>query len=154
MLALPCRLRHAATVLALAIPCHGALAGTSEWHFVYTGFEVTSEDQLGIETTAYDPAAHIDGRFSGTDVNANGVLEKEELSTLIVQGNYYQPCGGPYQTCTINAFSFGPGGVLSFKLEHHSSDPEGYFFFNVWVESGKRMHISFTVSGRDSVITT
>lgn len=129
-------LRHGAAVLALAVPCFAAAQTSPEWTFVYKGFDVTGENEIGQIETIFIPTAEIRGRFFGVDGNANGVLEKGELTSLSVWGDIYLPCYTELQTCSVNAFSYSPDGGLSFDLSHTSRDPEGFFGWSSAVVSG------------------
>ena len=129
-------LRHGAAVLALAVPCFAAAQTSSEWTFVYKGYDVTGENEIGLIETIFIPSAEIRGRISGVDGNANGAIEKGELASLIVWGDGYLPCYTELQTCSINAFSYSPEAGLSFNLAHSSRDPEGFFGWSSTVVSG------------------
>lgn len=133
-------LRHGGAVLALAVPCLAvpslAAAQTSpEWRFVYQGFDVTTQDASGQKTTVFKPESKLWGSFFGVDGNADGAIGKDELTSLIVWGAYYLPCG-EWSACTVNAFSYSPGGSLSFDLAQSSRDPEGYMYARHEIVSG------------------
>ena len=62
-----------------------AHAQTSHWAFSYTGFY----DQ---EAAVFLPDMRIDGSFTGVDANGDGVLERGELTSLLVDAKDYVAC--------------------------------------------------------------
>lgn len=111
---------------ALLICSTLAQAQTTNWTFSYTGF-------YDREAAAFLPDAQLQGSFSGFDVNADGVLERSELTSLLVGGTDYIACAATsnsYASCGASSFSFSQGGGLAFSLGAFGSDPEG------WVSGG------------------
>jgi hypothetical protein len=110
----------------LASAAAGASAQT--WNFNYTGFTF-----LGENRTQFLPDATINGSFSGTDRNGDGVLSANELSSFIVHSFWnndteFTRCAqdnNVYSACGLNAFSFGPNGKLAFTVRWNGGD-NGY----------------------------
>jgi hypothetical protein len=110
----------------LASAAAGASAQT--WNFSYTGFTFRGPDRQ-----QFLPAATINGSFSGTDRNGDGVLSANELSSFIVHSFWnndteFTRCAqdnNVYSACGLNAFSFGPNGKLAFTVRWNGGD-NGY----------------------------
>jgi hypothetical protein len=103
------------------------------WTFSYTGFY----DQ---EAQAFLPDMQLSGSFSGTDANGDGVLERAELSTLLVGAMDYVACAaGSNATyhCGADRFAYSSAGGLSFSVGEYGSDPEDWVGGGHLVESGK-----------------
>jgi len=98
-----------------------AHAQSIHWTFSYTGFY----DQ---EAALFLPDARIEGSFAGTDANGDGVLERNELSALLVGTTDYVACTrqDAYSYCGADRFRFAPGAGLSFNLGQYGRDPEGF----------------------------
>ena len=124
-------IRTLAVLMAAAVPV--SLAHAATWDFVYKGFERTRSD--GYNTlTDYAPEATLSGSFSGVDADGNGTLEKAELSDFQFLTFDYLPCS--YGYCRIDAFSFAPGGTLSFEIARSSMDPDGYRALSEYTKTG------------------
>ena len=110
----------------LASAAAGATAQT--WNFNYTGFTFLSENR-----EQFLPDATINGSFSGTDRNGDGVISANELSSFIVHSFWnndteFTRCAQDnniYSACGLNAFSFGPNGKLAFTVRWNGGD-NGY----------------------------
>ncbi|NHZ93236.1 PEP-CTERM sorting domain-containing protein [Massilia sp. CCM 8733] len=127
-------IRKLAALAALLSPLCSAHAEQSSWSFVYTGFDVATISWDG-ETTKWNPAANIKGKFSGTDSNGDGMLVFSELSLLQVDGFDYVGCS--WGTCHSDyTFNYTPNGQLDFKVRRFSNDPEGYVFWSTVYETG------------------
>lgn len=105
---------------AVALSCSApmALAAPTTWNFSYTGFYSPSEQQ-------FLPDYTIAGSFTGSDSNHNGVIEKAELSSFILQGMEYAGCATetiPYFSCGLNPFTYALTGALNFSAGWDSSD--------------------------------
>jgi MYXO-CTERM domain-containing protein len=121
------------TATALLLGSALAHAQTAHWTFTYTGFY----DQ---EAAVFLPDMQIAGSFTGSDLNANGLLEREELSSLTIGSMDYVACAaGSNATyhCGADSFVFSPGAGLSFSLGEYGSDPEGWVGGGHLIESGK-----------------
>lgn len=97
-------------------------AQSANWTFSYTGF-------YDRENAAFLPGAQLQGSFSGSDSNANGVLEREELTSLLVGSTNYIACAGDsnaYYHCGADRFTFGSNGSLAFSVGEYGADPEGW----------------------------
>jgi MYXO-CTERM domain-containing protein len=121
------------TATALLLGSALAHAQTAHWTFTYTGFY----DQ---EAAVFLPDMQIAGSFTGSDLNANGLLEREELSSLTIGSMDYVACAAgsnAYYHCGADSFVFSTAGGLSFSLGEYGSDPEGWVGGGHLIESGK-----------------
>jgi MYXO-CTERM domain-containing protein len=121
------------TATALLLGSALAQAQTAHWTFTYTGFY----DQ---EAAVFLPDMQIAGSFTGTDLDADGVLEIGELSSLTIGSMDYVACAAgsnAYYHCGADSFTFSTAGGLSFSLGEYGSDPEGLNGGGRLIESGK-----------------
>jgi MYXO-CTERM domain-containing protein len=110
-----------------------AHAQTSHWAFSYTGFY----DQ---EAAAFLPDMRIDGSFTGVDANGDGILERGELTSLLVDAKDYVACAAgsnAYYHCDADSFRFSAESGLSFGISEYSSDPEGLYGGGHFVTTGQ-----------------
>lgn len=118
----------------LAASC-AANAATSTWTFMYTGFYDDSAFTFVSDRT-------ISGTFTGNDINLDGVVDKSEISSLLIGGTDYVTCGAggsPYFRCGAESFSYRIGDKqLDFVAGIDSSDPEGFAGGAHFYETGKR----------------
>lgn len=108
---------------ALLLASTLAQAQTSHWAFSYTGFY----DQ---EAGAFLPDMRIDGSFTGVDADGDGVLERGELTSLLVDTKDYVACAASsnaYYHCDADSFTFSAESGLAFSVSETSSDPEGLY---------------------------
>lgn len=115
------------TAGALFLGCAAAHAAPISWGFSFTGFY---DQEAGIFLTD----ERITGSFKGNDLDADGLLEKEELLALVVGEIDYIACAASsnaYYQCGATAFSFSPDAGLNFSAGSYGSDPEG------WVGGGR-----------------
>lgn len=111
---------------ALLLASVAAHAQASHWTFSYTGF-------YDREAAMFLPDATLSGSFSGVDANGDGVLDRDELTSLTIGTVDYVACAaGSNATyhCGADSFRFSPGSGLSFSVGEYGGDPEG------WVGSG------------------
>jgi hypothetical protein len=111
---------------ALLLSCTLAQAQSADWTFSYTGF-------YDREAALFLPGAQLQGSFTGTDANGDGVLERGELTSLIVGGTDYIACAGTssaYAYCGADSFRFSKTAGLAFAVGQYGSDSEG------WVSGG------------------
>ncbi|MFP5390832.1 MAG: PEP-CTERM sorting domain-containing protein [Gammaproteobacteria bacterium] len=110
-------------------------AAPAEWSFTYTGFYSKEQD-------TFLPNWTLSGSFAGEDLNHDGVLVREELTSLRVGYVDYITCeSNEYHNCSTKDFSFQlPGSTLkagmsstmaasphlAFTLGFDSHDPEWY----------------------------
>jgi MYXO-CTERM domain-containing protein len=126
-------MKHLFTATALLFGSALAHAQSAHWTFTYTGFY----DQ---EAAAFLPDMQIAGSFTGIDVDADGVLEIGELSSLTIGAMDYIACAASsnaYYHCGADSFVFSPNTGLSFSLGEYGSDPEGWNSGGHLIESGK-----------------
>ncbi|TWI70169.1 hypothetical protein IP91_01249 [Pseudoduganella lurida] len=111
------RLLACATLLACA-----AVAHAETWHFTYQGFHDTVTDTFTADR-------RLDGAFTGTDHDRDGVLTRSEISSLVLHGHDYVACeadSNEYYHCGADAFSYALTGALHFSAGEYGSDPEGW----------------------------
>jgi hypothetical protein len=126
-------MKYFSTAAALLLGSALAQAQSAHWTFTYTGFY----DQ---EAAVFLPDMQIAGSFTGADLNLNGLLEREELTSLTIGSMDYVACAGSsntYYHCGADSFVFSPGRGLSFSLGEYGSDPEGWVGGGHLIESGK-----------------
>jgi hypothetical protein len=126
-------MKHHIVATALMFGSALAHAQSAHWTFTYTGFY----DQ---EAAVFLPDMQIAGSFTGTDANADGVLDLGELNSLTIGSMDYIACASgsnAYYHCGADRFTFSPNQGLSFSLGEYGSDPEGWRGGGHFVESGK-----------------
>jgi MYXO-CTERM domain-containing protein len=126
-------MKHLFTATALLFGSALAQAQSAHWTFTYTGFY----DQ---EAAAFLPGLQITGSFTGTDLDGDGLLEREELASLTIGSMDYVACAAgsnAYYHCGAESFAFSPGRGLSFSVGEYGSDPEGWNSGGHLLESGK-----------------
>ncbi len=101
------------------------LCGTAQaaetWNFSYQGF-LDSRDGL------FHAERRVTGSFVGDDMNANGIVERSEITSLILDGQDYvlcEPRTNSYYVCAIEAFTFSDAAGLTFTAGERGKDPEG-----------------------------
>ncbi|KFI07078.1 PEP-CTERM sorting domain-containing protein [Massilia sp. BSC265] len=102
-------------------------ASTISWGFSFNGFY----DSV---SNSFLPEEVITGSFKGNDLNSNGLLEKDELLTLVVGELDYIACAptsNAYYQCGATSFSFSQDAGLHFSVGSYGQDPEG------WVGGGR-----------------
>lgn len=112
---------------ALLLGCACAHAAPVSWGFTYAGFY---DHEAGV----FLSDESISGSFKGDDLDADGLLEKDELFSLVVGELDYIACAAnsnQYYQCGATAFSFSPDSGLNFSVGSYGSDPEG------WVGGGR-----------------
>jgi hypothetical protein len=126
-------MKHLFTATALLLGSALAHAQSAHWTFTYTGFY----DQ---EAAVFLPDMQIAGSFTGTDLNADGVLDIGELSSLTIGSMDYIACASgsnAYYHCGADSFAFSSARGLSFSVGEYGSDPEGWRGGGHLIESGK-----------------
>ena len=112
---------------ALALCCTAAHAAPISWGFSFSGFY----DSV---SASFLPQEVISGSFQGMDLNADGLLAKDELVSLVVGELDYIGCAAAsnaYYQCGATSFSFSQDSGLNFSVGSYGSDPEG------WVGGGR-----------------
>jgi len=120
----------------LALSCAAAHSQTTTWSFTYTGFD--SDKAQGFVSDAV-----LSGEFAGSDLDADGIIEKSELSafslfykawTLDLMGcGYEYPY---YMNCSIDRFSFSEQGELDFAGFHSLMDENNGYWEFVEMDAG------------------
>jgi hypothetical protein len=112
---------------AYADVAHAAPGDTISWGFSFNGFYDSVSD-------SFLPEEVISGSFKGHDLNSNGLLEKDELLTLVVGELDYIACAATsnaFYQCGATSFSFSQDAGLHFSVGSYGQDPEG------WVGGGR-----------------
>lgn len=126
-------MKFTVTAGALLLACTFAHAQTSRWAFSYTGFY----DQ---EAAVFLPDVRVEGSFTGADANGDGVLERGELTSLLVDAKDYVACAPSSNAnyhCDADSFRFSAESGLSFSVSEYSSDPEGLVGGGHFVTTGQ-----------------
>lgn len=121
---------------ALLLASTLAHAQAAHWAFSYTGFY----DQ---EAAVFLPDMRIDGSFSGVDANGDGVLERGELTSLLVDTKDYVACAASTNAnyhCDADSFTFSAESGLAFSVSEYSSDPEGLYGGGHFVTTGQMVY--------------
>lgn len=111
---------------ALLLASVAAHAQSVHWAFSYTGF-------YDREAAAFLPDSTLSGSFTGFDADGDGVLERDELTSLTIGTTDYVACAANSNAtwhCGADSFVFSPDKGLSFSLGEYGGDAEG------WVGSG------------------
>lgn len=119
-----------------------AHAEPRSWSFSWIGFQSTltvieRKGNTTITTVTEDfyPDSAVAGRFTGEDLDGDGVIVGSELSYLNLEGSNHLDCGPDdhaYRSCTLDSFRFDLDGELSyaagFSGHTHAGDEswEGY----------------------------
>ncbi len=114
-------LKTIALAALMAASC-AANAAHNTWDFSYTGF-------LDESTGAFLADYTISGSFSGEDLNHDGVLDKSEVFSLMLNGMNFIACAGDsneFYHCGTDAFDYRIGGALTLEAGLFSYDPEGF----------------------------
>lgn len=134
----------AGALLALSFSSAFAHAQPIHWTFSYTGFH----DQ---EAQSFDPGMTLSGSFSGDDANGDGLLERQELASLMVGDTDYVACSAGNNAsyhCGVDSFAFTAAHGLSFSLGAYGSDPEGWVGGGWLIETGNmRYDYAFNPGG-------
>lgn len=112
---------------AYAEVAHAAPSDTISWGFSFNGF-------FDSVSNSFLPEEVIAGSFKGTDLDHDGLLEKDELLSLVVGELDYIACAADsnaFYQCGATSFSFSPDGGLQFSVGSYGQDPEG------WVGGGR-----------------
>jgi MYXO-CTERM domain-containing protein len=126
-------MKYLFTATALLLGSALAQAQSAHWTFNYTGFY----DQ---EAAVFLPDMQIAGSFTGSDLDADGILEIGELSSLTIGSMDYIACAAGSNTwyhCGADSFTFSTDKGLSFSLGEYGSDPEGLHSGGHLIETGK-----------------
>lgn len=126
-------MKHLISAGALLVCSAFAQAQTTNWTFSYVGF-------YDREAATFLSDMRIEGSFTGVDANLDGVLDRSELTSLLVGTRDYVTCGGaslPGNYCGADSFHFSTSDGLSFSLGEYGGDPEGWSGGGHLIESGK-----------------
>lgn len=104
-----------AALMCCALSGHAAEQG---FDWTYTGFWSENYQE-------FLPDRQIKGRFIVDDVDQNGIFTASEVRSFKVGGTSWTNCSGNI-SCRLNAFSYTPGGTLSFNANYTRDDTE-YF---------------------------
>lgn len=131
-------------LLLFLLGAGAARAQSIDWSFTYTGFHGTwsTEHDIFGTTTREEalPDAEVSGLFRGTDLDGDGILERDELTSFVVGAIDYARCGqNPTRAmmCQLDHFSFVlDGRQLSFSGGWHGND-EFFSGWGGWFTAGK-----------------
>ena len=108
---------------ALALVGAGASSHAGEtWTFTYTGF-IDSTDG------SFVPDRQLLGSFTGIDSDRNGIVERAEITSLILDGKDFVACetdSNEYYHCGTHSFSYSTLAGPAFSVGEWGSDPEGW----------------------------
>lgn len=110
-----------AFALTMAASC-AANAAHNSWDFSYTGFLDEGSGEFLANYT-------ISGSFSGEDSNRDGVLDKSEIFSLMLNGMNFIACAADSNEsyhCGTDAFNYHIGGALQLEAGLFGNDVEGY----------------------------
>lgn len=116
----------------LSIACvFAAPAQAQSWNFSYTGFQFVYSDNGDTQLSEFRPNLNVSGNFSAQDLNHDGVISHDELTSLVVQGYDYKACEAGSNTwwhCGVDAnFHFQiDNRNLTMSVGQGGSDPEGW----------------------------
>lgn len=101
-----------------------AHAEPTSWTFGWTGFQSTltiierkGNTTVTTVTEEFLPDASFAGRFTGEDLDGDGIIGLSELSYLNYQGDNHLTCGpddDAVRNCTLDSFRFDLDGELSY----------------------------------------
>jgi hypothetical protein len=101
-----------------------AHAEPRSWSFGWTGFQskLTTIERKGNTTVTsvteeFLANASVAGRFTGEDLNGDGIIVASELSYLNLNGSDHLTCDQDdfsYRSCTLDSFRFDLDGELSY----------------------------------------
>ncbi|NHZ81752.1 PEP-CTERM sorting domain-containing protein [Massilia sp. CCM 8695] len=105
-------------LIAAAVLASSAHAASTSRDFTYTGF-------YHAEAGQFLPNASIYGYFDSDDLNGNGLIERSEVTSFVLNSQQYVGwCGAEVFMCGLFDFSYTPGGALNFHTSW-STDPWG-----------------------------
>lgn len=89
------------------------VSAQTRWDFLYSGFQ---HGELGI----FLPSATIEGSFTGADTDGDGMLERGEITSFVIDTLEYvdNPDGCRISSCSLLGFNYG---LTSGKLNFESS---------------------------------
>jgi len=108
--------------VAAALACAAAHSQSITWTFTYTGF-YDNEDQV------FRPDLGLSGEFTATDLDADGVIERNELSRFQLTPGFFPlnllECPTAYPEsygCEVERFFFSDQAGLDFMGNHYRSN--------------------------------
>jgi MYXO-CTERM domain-containing protein len=109
-------------------------AEPTSWTFGWTGFQSTltiierkGNTTVTTVTEEFLPNAAFGGRFTGEDLDGDGIIGLSELTYLNYQGDDHLTCGprdGAVRSCTLDSFRFDLDGELSFSAGYSGHDAD------------------------------
>lgn len=116
---------------ALMLGTAAGVSAQTRWDFAYSGFHYQEGD-------IFVPSARIDGSFEGSDANGDGILQRQEVTSFVVDTLEYvnNPDGCRVSSCSLLDFSYGiRSGKLDFVSTWTYSDDFNYSVGRI--ETGK-----------------
>jgi hypothetical protein len=120
-------MKHLLSTGALLLCCTAVHASPISLGFSFNGFYDSA-------SSSFVPEEVVSGSFTGEDLDGDGVLEKSELLSLVIDELDYIACAAAsnaHYQCGATSFAFSAGSGLQFSVGSYGSDPEG------WVGGGR-----------------
>ncbi|WP_181259254.1 PEP-CTERM sorting domain-containing protein [Pseudoduganella armeniaca] len=119
-------------VALLALTAATAQATERTWTWTYQGF-------YNQASAKFDPSFKVSGTFTGDDLNRDGTISLQELTSF--EMGYYtaDACANEYGAhCYVDAFSFSSDRKLAFKSRHYYID-DGPFSSGTYITTGEKV---------------
>lgn len=134
------------TAMALAITSLSAQADPQTWYFKYTGLYFYEQSRFIADLA-------VGGQFSGEDLNHDGLLSHDELSSLQLFNYDYigcEPWNNEYWRCGVGQnFSFNLSNkTLQMQAGSSGRDPEGWVGHSFGVSSTYGYHSDYYTPNR------
>ncbi|WUR14141.1 PEPxxWA-CTERM sorting domain-containing protein [[Empedobacter] haloabium] len=121
-----------AGMMAGSLAISAAASAANTWQFAYVGF-FDEDNWMFVQDRT------ITGSFTGSDVNHDGIIEKEEITEFVLNGTDYMACSSmnsPYNYCGTDRFRYELGGKLDFSAGTAGTDPERIYGGGYVVRAG------------------
>lgn len=123
---------HARLLSTLILATCAAGAQAEDWHFSYRGF-------FWQEGKVFQPDFAVNGSFSGSDKDRNGIITLDELTALEIDGTQYLTgclsLTDYYNRCAIDQFSYKLTGKLDINAHSWGTD-DPFFGWGAGLQSG------------------
>jgi hypothetical protein len=109
------------TLISSILAIHALPLHAETWNFAYQGFQDRAAN-------IFLPDRIITGSFAGHDANANGAIERAEITSLVLNDFDYVACesqSNEFWRCGTEHFSYQDGKLL-FRAGFNAADPEGW----------------------------
>lgn len=111
--------------------CAALLAGAACAHAAETTWSFTYQGFIDTNTGLFMPDVKLEGTFTGTDRDSDGIIVQEELTGFSTGGYTYlnaqgQGCAqdgwSPYLRCIVHSFSYKLTGELDYSTDRWGND--------------------------------